>query len=191
MPQVPLRDEMAAGVDAAPSRGSQVVQAVSELANRGRAATDGLSSRAVGVARGSLDFCGQLPSAVIQQIRQRVNLLDLATKDDVESQSKLGRNRVSYVLKEFLETQRGHEEQLLESLRTELREELQSFAAAIGDDLFAMQTARPATTPIADAYLEDDKEDEEEEDDELFELELELEPGAEFELDDDDLLTRE
>jgi hypothetical protein len=189
MPQVPAREEFAAGVDAAPSRGSQVIQAVSDLASRGRAATDGLSSRAFGVAHGTLDFCGQLPSAVIDQLRRRVNLLDLATKDDVEAQSKLGRNRVSYVLKEFLETQQGHEQQLLESLRTELREELQSFAAAIGDDLFAMQTARPAS-PTLDSFL-DDEDDADEDEDDLFDLELELEPGDEFELDEDDLLTRE
>src|SRR5205823_668518 len=72
------------------------------------------------------------------------NVLDLATRDDVAVQSKLGRNRVSFVLKEFLETQRDHDEALLESLRSELREELQSFAAVVEDNLFAIDEQPPA-----------------------------------------------
>ena len=160
----------------------QVPQAGSGWANRGRTATDGLSARAFDFAHGTLDLCGRVPSAVVRQIRQRVNVLDLATRNDVEAQSKLGRNRVSYVLNEFLETQRGHEEQLVESLRNELHEELQSFAAAISDDLFAMRPSQPEAAPL-DKYSDAD-DDEEDEDDELFDLELEFEAGEEFDIDD-------
>ena len=116
--------------------------------------------------------CEQLPLALVGELRRRVNVLELATKDDVAVQSKLGRNRVSFVLKEFLETQREHDEALLESLRSELREELQSFAAAVDDDLFAIDEQPPAPdlraprrAPAERDYLLDDDDIDLEDDD--------------------------
>ena len=76
---------------------------------------------------------------MVAELSRRVNVLHLATKHDVELQSRLGRNRVSFVLSEFLEAQRDHEEALVESLRSEFREELQTFAAAVDDNLFAVE----------------------------------------------------
>jgi hypothetical protein len=84
-------------------------------------------------------------------------VLDLATKHDVEVQSKLGRSRVSFVLKEFLEAQRAHDEELLKSLRSEIQEELQCFAAAIDDDLFA--PVAPASADLDGGEVEDVDED--------------------------------
>jgi len=145
MPQFPpWRRQIAAWPEAARLRQSQLRQVVSELAGRTR-------SR-----------CEQLPVAMVGELRRRVNVLDLATKHDVAAESRLGRNRVSFVLKEFLDAQRDHDEALLESLRSELREELQSFAAAIDDDLFAADEQTPSTDalamerPPADLDLTDD-----------------------------------
>ena len=92
---------------------------------------------------------GAAVRAIVDELRRRVNPLDLATKRDVETQSRLGRNRVSFVLKEFLEEQRSHDEALLASLRAELREELQSFAAALGDDLLVDDAPAPPIEPGA------------------------------------------
>ncbi|MDQ1447854.1 MAG: hypothetical protein QOC79_825 [Actinomycetota bacterium] len=154
MPQFPpWHRQIVAWPEAARMRQSQLRQVVSELAGRTR-------SR-----------CEQLPGAMVGELRRRVNVLDLATKHDVAAQSRLGRNRVSFVLKEFLDAQRDHDEALLESLRSELREELQSFAAAIDDDLFATDEQPPSTDAVApkpppvDLDLTD--EDEDDDDDEL------------------------
>jgi hypothetical protein len=102
-----------------------------------------MPSRAVELAEVTRTRCEELPGAIVGEFRRRVNPLDLATKHDVETQSRLGRNRVSFVLKEFLEEQRSHDEALLASLRAELREELQSFAAALSDDLLVIDAPAP------------------------------------------------
>ena len=133
--------------------------AVSELADRGRSATG--------------DLLARLPSVptIVTEIRRRMNLLELATKYDIELQSRLGRDRVSYVLKEFLDDQREHDEALRASLRSELREELQSFAAATSDGVFSLvesAVARPSPrtrTRIDDMYDDDDDDDDDFEDD--------------------------
>ena len=139
MPQFPdWKRHLAALTDAAQMRQTQVRLFASDLAAHGRASTGEFTARAVDLAGRTRTRAEQLPGAMIGELRQRLNVLDLATKQDVEAQTKLARSRVSFVLKEFLEAQRGHDEELLESLRSELREELQSFAAAIDDDLFEM-----------------------------------------------------
>jgi len=145
MPQFPQwKLDMAAWTDAAHLRQAQLSQAVSDLVARAREVTDAIPVTAASLFEQARTRGAQLQAEVIEDIRARVNLLDLATKHDVEVQSKLGRSRVSFVLKEFLETQRGHEEALLTTIRTELREELQAFAAAVDDDLFAVDD-QPAT----------------------------------------------
>jgi hypothetical protein len=166
---------MAALTDAAQRRQSQVRQAASDLATRGRGTTGEISARAVDLAGRTRSRCEQVPRAVVDELRRRMNVLDLATKQDVEAQTKLARSRVSFVLKEFLEAQRGHDAALLESLRAELREELASFAAAIDDDLFAIDDLQPPSTepgaprrPTTDL---DDLEDDEDDDIDLVALE--------------------
>jgi hypothetical protein len=144
MPQFPpWKEQLASWTDAASSIPASVV----DLAGRTRSRFE------------------QLPRAMLDELRRRVNVLDLATKHDVEAQSKLGRSRVSFVLKEFLEAQRVHDEALIKSLRSELQEELQCFAAAIDDDLFATD-ALPTVTdreaphlPLDDLDDPDDDED--------------------------------
>jgi hypothetical protein len=122
-----------------------LMDVVTTVAARARAATGTIPANAVGLAARTRSRCEQLPLAIVDELRRRVNVLDLATKQDVAVQSKLGRNRVSFVLKEFLDAQRDHDEALLESLRSELREELQSFAAAVDDNLFAVDEQSPST----------------------------------------------
>jgi hypothetical protein len=88
------------------------------------------------VGRAVGDLALRVPRTIVSELRQRLNFLGLATKDDVARQSKLGRTRVAHELKEFLEAQRVHDEALLASLRAEIHEELQSLAAALDDDAF-------------------------------------------------------
>jgi hypothetical protein len=155
MPQFPSwKLPAAAWTDAVGSRTSQVRLALAELATRGRDATDGLTTRTTDLAGRTRERCEAAPRALVDQLRRRINVLDLATKQDVEAQTRVARNRVSYVLKEFREEQRGHEQQLLEALRSELHEELQSFAAAIDDDLFAIDD-KPARSSALD-FLDDE-----------------------------------
>ena len=107
----------------------------------------------------------------IDDLRRRVDHFNLATKSDVEMQSRLGRDRVSVVLKEFLEAQRSHDEALRETLRSEVREELQSFASALGDGVLALEEPfssfepRPPRRRHVDVddvdYLDDDEFDDE------------------------------
>jgi hypothetical protein len=162
MPQFPSwKLPTAAWTDAAGSRTSQLRDALADLAARGRDATDGVTTRATDLAGRTRERCEAAPRALFDEFRRRVNVLDLATKQDVEAQTRVARNRISYVLKGFLEEQRGHEQQLLEALRTELHEELQSFAAAIDDDLFAVDvdtTGKAKRSSALDFLDEDDDE---------------------------------
>jgi hypothetical protein len=171
MPQFPWWERQMAGwMDAGQIRQAQVHDAVSDLVTRAREATSAIPAGAVDLAQQARTRIEQMPGAVVGELRRHANLLDLATRHDVEAQSRLGRNRVSFVLQEFLEAQRGHEQELLQSLRSELREELASFAAAVDDNLFALDVQPGAIDPgsgrraVGDLdYLMDD----EDEDDDL------------------------
>jgi hypothetical protein len=134
MPEFPpWKRQMAAWTDAAQLRRSQLRQVVSELAARASNTVSSIPASAVELAERARSRGEQFPREIVDEVSRRVNVLHLATKHDVELQSRLGRNRVSVVLNEFLESQRGREEALVESLRSELREELETFAAAIDE----------------------------------------------------------
>ena len=77
---LPWKEQVAAWTDAARRHESQVRGAISELADRTRTR------------------CEQLPGDIVEEIRRRINVLDFATRDDVETVTKLGRSRVSFVL---------------------------------------------------------------------------------------------
>jgi hypothetical protein len=98
------------------------------------------------VGRAVTGLAIRVPMSIVGQLQRRLNVLGLATKDDVARQSKLGRSRVSHELKEFLEAQRVHDEALLASLRAEIHEELQSLAAALDDDAFDDAEFEPLAT---------------------------------------------
>ena len=145
MVQVPdWKRPVVALTDAAQLRQSQARDAVSGLVEQARV-------RVV-----------QLPRAVLDETRKRLGGFELATKHDLEIESRLARNRMSFLLKEFLEAQRGHDTELRESLRTELREELQSFASAVEDGVFTSDGAAPPAAasssrrPPTRDYLDDD-----------------------------------
>jgi hypothetical protein len=105
----------------------------------------------------------QLPKSIVDEVRRRMNWLDLATKHDVEVQSRIGRKRVSTALNAFLEAQHEHERELLEALRTEIRAELESLASALHDDAFDGETYDDEL----DLDTDGDELDEEDFDDEL------------------------
>lgn len=143
MPQFPpWKEQLAAWTDAAQLRRSQVRQAVAGVLDRGRSAAGTASEMARGMADQARDRAEALPRAVRDELLRRLNVLDLATRQDVERQARLARNRMSVVMREHLEQQRTHEAEMLATLRADLREELQSFAAAIGDDLLLIDDAR-------------------------------------------------
>jgi hypothetical protein len=147
MPEFPpWKRQMAVLTDAAQLRQSQLRRVVSELGARVSNTASSIPASAVELAERARTRGEQFPREIVDELSRRVNVLHLATKHDVELQSRLGRNRVSYVLNEFLEAQRDHEEALVESLRSELREELQSFAAAVDDNLFAIDEQPSPTT---------------------------------------------
>jgi hypothetical protein len=159
MPQFPSwKLPTAAWTDAVGSRTPQVRLALADLATRGRDATDDATARAGDLAGRTRERWGALPRALVEEIRRRINVLDLATRQDVETQTRVARSRVSYLLKEFLEEQRVHERQLLESFRSELHEELRSLAAAIDDDLLRLGD-KPTGVPKPSTgfdFLDDD-----------------------------------
>ena len=195
MPQFPSwKQQMAAWTDAAQLCQAQLSDAVSDLGARGRDVTRDIPARAIELAEQTRGRCEQIPRSIVDGIRRRINVLGLATKQDVEAQSKLGRNRVSYVLKRFLEEQRAHEEELLESLRSELREELETFAAAIDDNLFTIDKLPPVASTGVEADLDEllDADDDDDVDIELVAYDELLGEGEgdgdgdEFELTEDD-----
>jgi hypothetical protein len=131
MSQFPVWDrQFAAWSDAAQLRQDQFRRIVSELTTRGEATTSEVRAKAVAQAERTRRRCEELPRAMLDELRRRMNVLDLATKHDVET--------------EFRDAHRSHDEELLQTLRSELREELATFAAAIDDDLFAIDEPAPA-----------------------------------------------
>src|SRR4029079_10317501 len=130
--------QFAAWSDAAQLRQAQVRRVVSEITTLGEQTTRDVRAKAVAQAERTRRRCEELPRALVSDLRRRMNVLDLATKQDVEVQSKLGRKRMSAITKEIREAHHNHDEELLRTLRAELREELEIFAAAIADDLFAI-----------------------------------------------------
>ena len=135
MPQFPTWKPSAL-TDAVRTRHTQARESVVQAVERGRQTREGITTSVFGFATAARSRGEELPRAIIDQLRQRINWLDLATKHDVEVQSRLGRKRVSAALKEFLDEQQRHEQQLLESLRAEIRGEIASLASALSDDAF-------------------------------------------------------
>ena len=171
MPQLPdvkqqVKGQVAAWTDAAQSGPTQVLHALSDLAERSLQAGGDVSLTLVEFAGQARMRLATLPSTLGDDIRRFFNPLGLATRGDIELQSRRQRNRVSAVLKEFLEAQRGRDEALRDSLLGELREQLQSFASAIDDDDFdfdfenslsALKPRRAPTEPADFEYLDDDE----------------------------------
>jgi hypothetical protein len=75
--------------------------------------------------------------AVLEALRRRVNVLGFATRDDVEREGRLLRKRVTVLLERFADAQGTRDESLIESLKAELREAIQSLIAVLDDELYA------------------------------------------------------
>jgi hypothetical protein len=153
--------------DAVQERRSELGDTLSTIADRGREATDTLTTRTVALAGSARDRAVQLPRSVVDEVRRRVKILDFATKSDLEAQSRLARSRVSVVLREFLDAQERRDEAVIENLRSELREELHSFAAAIDDGMFAPGAIPEMSTDASPRRTADEFDDLEDEDDDV------------------------
>ncbi len=107
------------------------------------------------------ELARRMPATLLVEVRDRANVLGLATTHDVDTQNRLTRKKLLVALREMHDEQREQLERL-ELLRTEMREELQSLAAAVGDQLFALERPAPrsrrALTEFDDDFddLDDD-----------------------------------
>jgi hypothetical protein len=171
--------QFAAWSDVVQLRQAEFRRIVSELTMRGEETTSEVRAKAVAQVERTRRRCEELPRALVDELRRRVNVLDLATKQDVEVQSKLGRKRLSVVAKEVREANQNHDDDLLRTLRSELREELEIFAAAIADDLFATDEPPPADPRGRRGEIDDELESDDE-------IDLVSYDDAGFSDDDDD-----
>lgn len=152
MSQFPVWDrQFAAWSNAAQLRQAQLRQIVSDATTRGEETLTEARAQALDQVERTRRRIEELPAALVDEFRRRMNVLDLATKHDVEAQSRLERKRVAAVAKEIRDAHHNHDEELLRTLRSELKEELEIFAAAIADDLFSLDEPPPATTRGASA----------------------------------------
>ena len=134
MAHLPAWDrQLAAWTRAAQSGPSQLREAMAGLATLGETTTRELRERAAARAERTRNRCEEIPRAMAAELRRRINVLDLATRTDVEQQLKI-------------------DEGLLESFRAELRETLESFATAIADDLFGIDQLPASSGP---AFVDD------------------------------------
>jgi hypothetical protein len=137
MPQFPTwRPPVDALADVVHARRTQVRDVAAGVVGRGLQTRDNVSAGIATFATGARTRGEQLPRSIVEELRRRINVLDLATKRDVELQSRLGRRRISSALNEFLAAQHAHERELLETLRAEIRAELESLASALNGDAF-------------------------------------------------------
>jgi hypothetical protein len=117
---------------------------ITDLTDRGRDAANGVTSRIRRNGEPELSLVYEQPTA---------DGAESITRQEFESQSRLARDRMSLLLKGFLDTQRARDEDLRETIRSELREELQTFMSAVDDGAFTATTA----TPKVETFLDEDE----------------------------------
>jgi hypothetical protein len=136
------RQQIAASIEAARVRHAEVVRALTDLVERGRELGNEASAGAqesIAQVRARLEA---LPQAIVDETRERLNFLSLATRHDVEVESRRNRKRLANALNELLEAERARDDRLRETLVSSVREQLESFASALNDDAF-LDTAMP------------------------------------------------
>jgi hypothetical protein len=159
-----------------------VGEAFGDLAARGRQTTGDLTDRATDLAGATRDRVLAVPTTIVGQVRTRLNLLGLATREDLEEQSRLGRNRVAYVINEFLEEQREHDQELRDSLRSQFHEELLSLRLDDEkDDVIVLEPDIALDIPRTGNPRRDEFDDVDDDD-------LDLDDDDEFDLFDDDFV---
>jgi hypothetical protein len=130
------RQEIAAAVEAARVRHADIVRAISELVERGREFGNEASigaQESLAQVRARLEA---LPKEIVDDAREKLNFLALATRHDVEIESRRNRKRLTTALNDLLEAERARDERLREALLSTVREQLESFASALDDDAF-------------------------------------------------------
>jgi hypothetical protein len=135
------RQQIAASIEAARMRHAEVVRALTDLVERGRELGNDASAGAqesLAQARARLEA---LPRAIVDDARERLNFLSLATRHDVEVESRRNRKRLVNALNELREAERARDDRLLEALMSTMREQLESFATALDDDAFVDTSA--------------------------------------------------
>jgi hypothetical protein len=123
---------------------TRVDEIITELTDRGRDAATGVTARVRGRSDPALALVYEQPIA---------DGAEVITRQEFEAQSRLARDRMSLLLKGFLDTQRARDEDLRETIRSELREELQTFMSAVDDGAFAPTTA----TAKVETFLDEDE----------------------------------
>src|SRR4051812_23871938 len=92
---------------------SDAVQRVRELADtlieQGRTTV----TEVVDNVRGRFEAVPTLPTAVMDEVRRRVNMSELATKDDVEYESRQAGRRLALLMESFVAEQRARDDALL------------------------------------------------------------------------------
>ncbi|HEX5097577.1 MAG TPA: hypothetical protein VFX21_16250 [Acidimicrobiia bacterium] len=74
-----------------------------------------------------------MPTAMVDELRRHLNMSELATKDDVEHESRMAGRRIATLMESFVAEQRARDDALLESVRNEIREELNGYSEAAKD----------------------------------------------------------
>jgi hypothetical protein len=162
------RQQITASIDVARARHTEVVRALAELVDRGRElgseASAGAQQR-MARARARLE---SLPRTIVDDARERLNFLALATRHDVEMESRRNRKRLTTALNDLNEAERARDDRLRESLVSSLREQLETFASALSDEAFLAEPTEPAgrrPSTRARSYLDELDDDDE---DDLF-----------------------
>jgi hypothetical protein len=130
------RQQIAASIEAARVHHAEVVRALTDLVERGRELGDEASTGAqetLAQVRARLEV---LPRQIVDDARERLNFLALATRHDVELESRRNRKRLATALNEILEAERLRDDRLKEAVVASVREQLESFASALNDDAF-------------------------------------------------------
>jgi len=71
----------------------------------------------------------------LSEVRRQLTL-DLATRHDIEVQGRITRKTVAHTLNQFIDRQVDRDEKLIEAVKGEIRELLESVIAALDDDLY-------------------------------------------------------
>jgi hypothetical protein len=71
----------------------------------------------------------------LSEVRRQVSL-DLATRHDVEVQGRMTRKTLAHTLNQFLDSQAVRDEQLIDSVKAEIRELLENVIAALDEDMY-------------------------------------------------------
>jgi hypothetical protein len=130
------RQQIAASIEAARVRHAEVVRALTDLVERGRELGNEASSGAqdgFSLVRSRLEA---LPRQIVDDARERLNFLSLATRHDVELESRRNRKRLANALNELLEAEKARDDRLREAVVSSVREQLESFTSALNDDAF-------------------------------------------------------